>query len=1207
MRNKTPPPPKEAKEGIKLDDTTDRYISVSEMRLYDLLCEGEIEGLVKNEYVFSGTEGNIGWTSVNVKPYQTFELPMSEAEGDSPPAPLFSWLRSVYWNEVPVLNSDGKLNFQRISVIYTTGLPNGSVSELDGDPINLTSTRYINERLRGSNLDLDGNPTSDSEDYFKYYRILNKDCRGVIVNIAVQSLQKSDPKTGDILEHIINYNIYYRPIYSSGTQDNDGGFSDPISEKIEGKITQGYIRSTKIDFEEAPLRNPSFIGWEIKIARLTQDSSSSYVSGNTFVESLTEVYENSFSYPNCAMVRSVFNAEFFRQAPVRAYDLKMLKIKLPKNYDPLLKQYSTTGPGTTNGAWNGEFHDTKYWSDNPAWCFYDLLTNRRYGLGKYIPENYVDKFTLYKIGQYCDTLVPDGYGGLEPRFTCNIIMNSREEAFRVLNDFASIFNSIIYYASGSIFVSQDRPKNPVAWFNNSNVKDGNFSYSSSSKTARHTVAYVRYNDPKDFFKPALEYCEHIDGIRKYGIRPIEITAIGCASKGQARRLGMGILETENLETEMATFTSGLEATKLRPGDIFGIFDRFKKTQEGSGRIDFIDYDGGNIEISLDRRLVLESGVSYKLLLTTPGFEYDSDVDAVTSDDFDSQKKSFVQELTFVLGDIEINEFENSTIIIPNTLDEDNFEINNDCVWVIQKDAILTTVNDSGRYPDKNYDYFRVINIEEKDGEYQISALQYNELKFSETEKNLKFERDPDIVSATPDPPTDLSLEVVSKTNNSKIILYSFVPPNDLVGITSYKVFVKNGAFDDANLPSNSLLHATLPFNVYDGTYIPYSDGTYFFRIYSFNDEVGVYSATYLEGSIQVANIMGIRDVTISNLEVENGTLINQNDFPFNFFTVNELEDPYFRWQVGLKDDALPPSNFGYRITFRPPSELSIPSSDILLDVVGLTNTNYNLDFQTNLSLPGGPYTHLDVVVEAIDAQGNTSAGNTVIPGEGGTTGENGWTLNAEGYDRINVKVAGATSLVELTETDLTLGDLNDNNKKYRFIDFNGGVNFIFPDGYIDDGMVGGFIYASKNQFSISEIINEYPDLPAGVISRQFEYNTIENWVHAQSVFNPHVNSPSGCVALAFVNRFGLEKLNAGTENPGEDFVFSTNGISAISSPIYADGAANKFWIKNSINFNDLQANQGDNETSLKVNRIGDDFEFLAENNSENVIIMSKKL
>jgi hypothetical protein len=273
------------------------------------------------------------------------------------------------------------------------------------------------------------------------------------------------------------------------------------------------------------------------------------------------------------MVFSKFDARYFSDIPKRSYKVRLLKVKIPTNYDPISKTYS--------GAWNGQFKVA--WTDNPAWCFYDLLTNNRFGLGKYIDSNLTDKWSLYEIGQYCDQLVADGMGGLEPRFKCNLYIANKEEAYKVLNDMASLFNAIVYYSAGQITVSQDSLKDPIYIFNNSNVINGSFNYSDASKKARKTVAYVRYNDENNSYKPAIEYVENKDAILKYGIRETEITAFGCTSKNQARRAGRWILATENTETELIDFQVGLDGNYIKPGDIISIYDQYRKNQVYAGR------------------------------------------------------------------------------------------------------------------------------------------------------------------------------------------------------------------------------------------------------------------------------------------------------------------------------------------------------------------------------------------------------------------------------------------------------------------------------------------------------------------------------------------------------------------------------------------------------------------------------------------------
>ena len=405
------------------------------------------------------------------------------------------------------------------------------------------------------------------------------------------------------------------------------------------------------------------------------------------------------------MIYSQFDARSFSRIPARSYDARLLKIKVPNNYDPETKTYGrsdgavgdypvdpyntlcrrrtgsnpwyfNTRAGSEktqafwlkgvcatrpNNNWNGEFKKEtfsatsigtdspaaesldeifiKEWCDNPAWCFYDILTNPRYGLGEYINEEDIDKWALYEIAQYCDVLVPDGYGGIEPRFTFNYILASREEAFKVVNDLASAFRGIAYYANGSIMAVQDKFKNPITQFTASNVVNGDFNYASSAKKARHTVAIVRYNDKRNFFQPAVEYVEDEESVRRYGIREIETSALGCTSKGQARRFAKWILASEANETETVSFGVGMEGAYLKPGDVVQIYDNFRSPLKYSGRTNRVEplvlndtatetagvvtpFDGTNFDnIIVDQAISFKTNKLYKLDLLTPTYDY----------------------------------------------------------------------------------------------------------------------------------------------------------------------------------------------------------------------------------------------------------------------------------------------------------------------------------------------------------------------------------------------------------------------------------------------------------------------------------------------------------------------------------------------------------------------------------------------------------
>ena len=340
-----------------------------------------------------------------------------------------------------------------------------------------------------------------------------------------------------------------------------------ITDTISGKTTTKYQRSYYL-----PLTGSG--PWEIRVRRITSDSTSSAIQNKTVLESYTEVIETKLRYPNSALVALRVDASQFSSIPRRSYDMKLLRVRVPANYDPATRAYG--------GIWDGTFRIA--WTDNPAWCFFDLITSTRYGLGSYIPESQVDKWALYRVAQFCDQLVPDGLGGTEPRFTCNLDLQTREQAYKVVRDMASIFRGMVYWSGGAITVTQDAPADPIYQFAPANVIDGEFAYQGSSAKARHTVALVTWNDPEDFYRQKVEYVEDATGIARYGVVQSEVVALGCTSRGQAHRVGKWLLYSEQSESEIVTFRTGLEGAVVRPGDVIKVADPVRGGMRLGGRI-----------------------------------------------------------------------------------------------------------------------------------------------------------------------------------------------------------------------------------------------------------------------------------------------------------------------------------------------------------------------------------------------------------------------------------------------------------------------------------------------------------------------------------------------------------------------------------------------------------------------------------------------
>lgn len=368
-------------------------------------------------------------------------------------------------------------------------------------------------------------------------------------------------------------------------------YAPEFNDIISGKTTSKYQRAYRI---ELPSPGP----WDIRVRRITADSTSSAIVNNTWWDSYTEIVDAKLTYPNSAIYALQIDSKQFNQIPTRGYELNGIKVKVPSNYDPLTREYT--------GTWDGTFKTA--WSDNPAWVFYDIITNDRYGLGELVPESMMDKWSLYTIAQYCDTMVPDGFGGYEPRFTCNLYLQTREAAASVISAMASVFRGIAYWSAGGVQVAQDAPKDVEQLFTPANVVDGMFSYSGSASKTRHTVVLVSWNDPQDGYKQKIEYVEDAAGIERYGVVQTEVLAVGCTSRGQAHRFGRAIIYTELQEMEVVSFKAGLDSVYVAPGSIISIQDPTRAGKRFGGRI--LSYSGQTLDLDFSGTKTLDPRITF---------------------------------------------------------------------------------------------------------------------------------------------------------------------------------------------------------------------------------------------------------------------------------------------------------------------------------------------------------------------------------------------------------------------------------------------------------------------------------------------------------------------------------------------------------------------------------------------------------------------
>lgn len=458
---------------------------------------------------------------------------------EGPIVGLANGLKSVYLDDTPLQNEDDSTNFSGVVVSTRDGEPDQS--HIPGFPAVETAQDVSVELTAATPI---------------VRTISNGSVDAVRVTVQVPALSFQDPETGDLRGDRVAIAIDVRP--------SGGDWSERRADIIEGKTTSPYQRSYRVDLVgSAP--------WDIRLRRTTPDSEEANRRNQTYWATYTEIIDAKLTYPDSALVGLEVDAQQFgTQIPSRAYDIKGLIIKVPSNYDPETREYT--------GLWDGSFKLA--WTDNPAWVFYDLATNDRYGVGL----TNVDKWSLYEIGRYCDELVPNGYGEQEPRFTFNSQMASQTDAYKALGTLASAFRGMTYWGTNTVMPVADMPADPVKLVGPANVIGGDFERQGSALKARHSVALVTWNDPEDNYRKQVEVVEDSDAVQRFGWRKTDVTAAGCTSRGQAHRVGKWVLDSERSETETITYQASVDHADLRPGDIIAVSDPARAATRNVGRL-----------------------------------------------------------------------------------------------------------------------------------------------------------------------------------------------------------------------------------------------------------------------------------------------------------------------------------------------------------------------------------------------------------------------------------------------------------------------------------------------------------------------------------------------------------------------------------------------------------------------------------------------
>ncbi len=489
---------------------------------------------------------------------------------EGPIVGLVNGNQSIFLDKTPLANADGSLNFSNVTVATRTG-------EADQDYVpgfpSVESETAVGVELKASQAWVQS--------------ISNLDLSAVRVRLQVPYLSNTDSK-GNINGYEVQYAI--------DVATDSGAYVEVLTSSFNGKTTTTYERSHRLELPAAKT------GWRVRVRRLTADSTSSSIQSRTSIASYTEIIDAKLRYPYSAVVGITVDASQFSSIPARAFDVKLRIVRVPSNYSPESRTYA--------GTWDGTFKLA--WTDNPAWIYYDLLLNDRYGLGALITAAQVDRWGLYQIARYCDEMVDDGKGGKEPRFACNVYLQTRAEALQVLQDLASVFRGMAYWAAGSVTAVADMPSDPVYTYNQANVIDGAFTYAGSAKSTRFTVALVSWNDPANFYEKKVEYVSDQKGLARYGVQQTELTAFGCTSQGQAQRLGHYTLLTNRLENETVTFSVGLDGTIARPGQIIRVADEARAGRRIGGRISA----STTTTVTLDSDATVAAGDTLVVILPT---------------------------------------------------------------------------------------------------------------------------------------------------------------------------------------------------------------------------------------------------------------------------------------------------------------------------------------------------------------------------------------------------------------------------------------------------------------------------------------------------------------------------------------------------------------------------------------------------------------
>ncbi|EPG8259904.1 phage tail protein [Pseudomonas aeruginosa] len=497
----------------------------------------------------------------------TAKLLLAVGEGEFAEGPSD---QDIYLDNTPLMDASGNVNFPNVKWEWRSG----SVDQdyIPGIP-SVENETTVNVELRSDT------PWVRS--------VTNTQLSAVRLRFAWPALQKQE-SSGDVNG--------YRIEYAVDVSTDGGAYQQVLLDAVGGKTTSRYERSQRIDLPAATT------GWQVRVRRLTPNQNSSLIADTMLIAGLTEVIDAKLRYPNTALLYIEFSAEQFSNIPAVTVECKARKVQVPTTYDPELRTYT--------GVWDGSFKSA--WTNNPAWITYDISTNARFGLGKRIKPWMVDKWELYKIAQYCDQLVPDGKGGQEPRFLCDLNLQSRSQAWTLLRDIAAIYRGMSYWAQGQLVSQADMPRTADFdyVFTRANVIDGKMTYGAASARTRYSRALVSYDNPANNYDTDVTGYSDAPLLRRYGDNPVELSAIGCTRESEAQRRGKWAVLT-SVQDRTITFATGMEGRIPLPGYIIPVADSLLAGREIGGRISAV---AGRV-VTLDR--VTQAKAGDRLIINLP--------------------------------------------------------------------------------------------------------------------------------------------------------------------------------------------------------------------------------------------------------------------------------------------------------------------------------------------------------------------------------------------------------------------------------------------------------------------------------------------------------------------------------------------------------------------------------------------------------------